>query len=252
MDSECRARPTLGIDAGGSKSGPDPSSIQAVGLVRLEIRSRTPRAGTGVLGRLDTGGGHPQNARMPSFQLSLGASVGDRHASLAEAIRRLEQAGLTLTRVSSLYETEPVGEVAGPGWYLNLAASGETTLGPREVLDTCLAVERAMGRGRAVAGGPRSIDIDLLMLGDAIVRERDCEVPHPRMHLRRFVLEPLAEIAPDARHPLLGLSVRELLARLEDGARVARLADPGTGGFARGTADTAKSALVLRACSDHG
>ena len=170
---------------------------------------------------------------MPAFHLSLGSSVGDRRASLALAIQRLGEAGLAPARVSSLYQTEPVGEAAGPGWFLNVAVSGETPLGPREVLDRCLAVERALGRERTVAGGPRTIDIDLLMLGGAVVREEGCEVPHPRMHLRRFVLEPLAEIAPDARHPVSGASVRELLARLDDPARVVRLEDDGAGPFAR-------------------
>jgi 2-amino-4-hydroxy-6-hydroxymethyldihydropteridine diphosphokinase len=159
---------------------------------------------------------------MPAFCLSLGSSVGAREANLLAAIQGLEAAGLPPSRLSSVYETEPVGDAAGPGWFLNLAACGETELEPREILAIGAAVEESLGRERTVPAGPRTIDIDLLLLGERIVAEPGCEVPHPRLHLRRFVLEPLAEIAPEARHPILDLTVGEMLARLTDGSRVRR------------------------------
>jgi 2-amino-4-hydroxy-6-hydroxymethyldihydropteridine diphosphokinase len=160
---------------------------------------------------------------MPAFWLSLGSNVGDRVANLSSAIDLLRAAGLSPERISSLYQTEPVGEAAGPGWFLNIAAGGETLLAPEDLLELCQSVERGMGRRRDVPGGPRTIDVDLLMLGNRIVSVPGCEVPHPRMHLRRFVLEPLAEIAGGARHPVLGLTVEELLERLDDPGRVVRI-----------------------------
>ena len=157
---------------------------------------------------------------MRLFHLSLGANLGAREASLAQAVRRIANAGLAIDRVSSLYETEPVGDLAGPRWFLNLAVSGRTALPAREIVGVGLEIERAMGRARDAAGGARSIDIDLLLLEELIVREAGCEVPHPRMHERRFVLDPLAEIAPEARHPVLAMTVRELQERLQDPACV--------------------------------
>jgi len=157
---------------------------------------------------------------VPRFHLSLGSNVGERARAVEEAVDRLRAAGLAIDRVSSLWETEPVGEPAGPDWFLNAAASGETDLGPEQVLGICRRVEGAMGRERTVPGGPRVIDIDLLLLGDAQVALPGCEVPHPRMHQRRFVLEPLREIEPHAVHPVLGLTVERLLERLVDPHRV--------------------------------
>jgi 2-amino-4-hydroxy-6-hydroxymethyldihydropteridine diphosphokinase len=158
----------------------------------------------------------PENADVPRFHLSLGSNIGDRERSLGEAAGRLREAGLPVDRVSSLWETEPVGEAAGPAWFLNAAVSGDTELDPEQILEICRSVESAMGRERTVAGGPRVIDIDLLMLGEMSVSRPGCVVPHPRMHERRFVLEPLREIAPDAVHPVLGLTVEQLLERVDD------------------------------------
>jgi 2-amino-4-hydroxy-6-hydroxymethyldihydropteridine diphosphokinase len=153
---------------------------------------------------------------VPRFHLSLGSNLGDRERSLEEAEARLREAGLPIDRVSSLWETEPVGEAAGPGWFLNSAASGETDLGPEQILGICRSVEIAMGRERTLPGGPRVIDVDLLMLGDLSVLRPGCVVPHPRMHQRRFVLEPLREIEPHAVHPVLGLTVERLLDHVDD------------------------------------
>lgn len=159
--------------------------------------------------------------------LSLGASEGHRRASLSEALRRLERAGLAPVRVSGVWETEPVGAAAGPRWFCNLAVVAETTLGPLEALAACLRVERDMGRVRDPGrpGGPRTIDIDLLACGDDVVRDAELTLPHPRLHERRFVLAPLAEIDPDWRHPLLGRTVREMLDGLTAAEAVRRLGD---------------------------
>ena len=144
--------------------------------------------------------------------LGLGANLGDRRRNIAEAVRRLEATpGIRVVRTSPLVETKPVGGPAQPD-YLNAACEVDTTLSPRELLDAALAVERAIGRRRSVRWGPRVIDIDILLCDDLVVDAPDLRVPHPRMHERRFVLEPLDRIAPGARHPELGKTVRELLA----------------------------------------
>jgi 2-amino-4-hydroxy-6-hydroxymethyldihydropteridine diphosphokinase len=153
--------------------------------------------------------------------LSLGSNLGDRAANLSAAVARMDVAGRLLV-VSSFYETQPV-EVPNQPWFLNCVAAMETDKTPRELLQLALQVEAGMGRFRVRAKGARNIDIDLLLLGNCIVHEPDLKVPHPAMHLRRFVLEPLVEIAPDARHPVLGKTARELLAALPEGQVVRRL-----------------------------
>lgn len=154
--------------------------------------------------------------------LGLGSNLGDRAARIGEAVDRLGRAdGVTSIAVSSLYETSPVG---GPpqGWFLNAAARVVTTLTPRELLAAALAVERAMGRVRAVANGPRVIDVDVLLYGDRVVAEPDLVVPHPELARRRFVLAPLTELAADVIHPLEGASIAALLARLPAGEEEVR------------------------------
>ena len=145
--------------------------------------------------------------------LSLGANIGDRRGNLAEAIRRLGGLG-TVAAVSSLYETEPVEVESDQPWFLNCAVEIETDLSPADFLDRMLAVEQAMGRRRREPKGPRTIDLDIVFFGDSVLDTPDLTVPHPAMQQRRFVLEPLAEIAPEMRHPVLRRTVRELLAVL--------------------------------------
>lgn len=153
--------------------------------------------------------------------LSLGSNLGDRAANLRAALAQLD-AAVRLVAVSALYETQPV-EVPDQPWFLNCVAAVETDQTPRELLQLALRIETMIGRLRLRYKGPRKIDIDVLLFGDRIVDETGLKIPHPTMHQRRFVLEPLLEIAPQARHPALGKTARELLAALSEGQTVRRL-----------------------------
>jgi 2-amino-4-hydroxy-6-hydroxymethyldihydropteridine diphosphokinase len=147
--------------------------------------------------------------------LSLGSNVGEREKHLDNAIAHLEAHGRVVT-VSSLYETEPV-EFTNQAWFLNCAAALETTETPELLMASILGIEQEMGRQRIENKGPRTIDIDILLFGDAVLNTLALTIPHPAMHQRRFVLQPLAEIAPEARHPLLKKTIRELLEDLPEG-----------------------------------
>ena len=148
---------------------------------------------------------------MKTAYLSLGSNVGDREHMLGEALRLLESPGLHVARVSPVYETEPQDFKNQP-WFLNLVAEVQTALFPMQLLTRVRKIERDLGRKRTVNKGPRSIDIDILLYGESVIDAKDLVVPHPRMTERRFVLQPLADLAPDLRHPVLRRSIRELLA----------------------------------------
>jgi 2-amino-4-hydroxy-6-hydroxymethyldihydropteridine diphosphokinase len=154
--------------------------------------------------------------------LSLGSNLGDRRANLEAAIARLSDLG-TITAVSSIYETEPVGFAAQPD-FLNCAVALETELMPRQFLHRVLAIEQALGRKRRVAKGPRTLDIDIVLFGNSVVETAELTIPHPAMHERRFVLEPLAEIAADVRHPVFKRSMRDLRDSLAPGGTVKKVA----------------------------
>jgi 2-amino-4-hydroxy-6-hydroxymethyldihydropteridine diphosphokinase len=153
--------------------------------------------------------------------LSLGSNVGNREAQLRNAIARLGGVG-KVVRVSSFYETEPVEFTAQP-WFLNCAVALETSATPRELMKAVLRIEEEMGRRRVQKKGPREIDIDILLFADEVIESDELTVPHPAMAQRRFVLEPLAEIAPEVRHPVMAKTVRELLRELPDGQAVKRI-----------------------------
>jgi 2-amino-4-hydroxy-6-hydroxymethyldihydropteridine diphosphokinase len=153
--------------------------------------------------------------------LSLGSNMGDRAANLQSAIEDLSHLG-EVAAVSSFYETEPV-EFTDQPWFLNCAVALDTEKTPAQLLRALLEIERTMGRVRTDQKGPRTIDLDILLFGDSSVNTAPLTIPHPAMHERRFVLEPLAEIAPDARHPILNKTIRELRDSLPPGQSVRRV-----------------------------
>jgi 2-amino-4-hydroxy-6-hydroxymethyldihydropteridine diphosphokinase len=153
--------------------------------------------------------------------LSLGSNVGDRAANLNDAIRRLQALGKIL-QVSSLYETEPV-EVTAQPWFLNCAVELDTEQTPQQLMTVILEIERKMGRKRTQEKGPRSIDIDILLFGDSTVEAKGLTIPHPALPERRFVLEPLAEIAPGVRHPGLKRTMSQLRDELPPGQAVRKI-----------------------------
>jgi 2-amino-4-hydroxy-6-hydroxymethyldihydropteridine diphosphokinase len=150
--------------------------------------------------------------------IGLGSNLGDRRATLDGAIAALAVTpGVGVRRVSSYHETDPVGGPPGQGRYLNAAAVLETTLDPLGLLHTLEAIEARFGRVRTVRWGERTLDLDLLLFGDRIIQTPELTVPHPRLAERRFVLEPMAEVAPDAVEPRSGRTVSELLQELVRG-----------------------------------
>ena len=152
--------------------------------------------------------------------LSLGSNLGDRAAHLRTAIDKLCNLG-EVVAVSSFYETEPV-DFTDQAWFLNCAIAFETTESPEELMASILRIEQQMGRRRTQRKGPRIIDIDILLFDDAIIESPPLTIPHPAMHERRFVLQPLAEIAPQTEHPARGKTIQELLDALPAGQEVRR------------------------------
>jgi 2-amino-4-hydroxy-6-hydroxymethyldihydropteridine diphosphokinase len=153
--------------------------------------------------------------------LSLGSNVGDRKANLRTAIAALAGAGVRVLRVSSIYETQPVDYLEQP-WFLNCVVEAETGLEPLALLHALRHIEARMGSKKLIAKGPRLIDMDVLLYGAQTIDTAELQVPHPRMHLRRFVLVPLAEIAREFRHPTWSGNAGNLLAQTLDHSEVKR------------------------------
>lgn len=149
--------------------------------------------------------------------LSLGSNVGDREKSLQSAVNLLHGPRLRILRLSPVYETAPQDLRRQP-MFLNLVAEVETDLFPRQLLARVQQVEKHLGRERLVPKGPRTIDIDILLFGNFVVDTPDLVIPHPRLHQRRFALEPLAGLAPELRHPIFRRTMRELLEKTRDQA----------------------------------
>jgi 2-amino-4-hydroxy-6-hydroxymethyldihydropteridine diphosphokinase len=147
---------------------------------------------------------------MKLVYLGLGSNLGDREKMLRAAIAELSTAELRILRVSPVYETEPQ-EVSGQAWFLNAVLEAETDLFPRQLLHRTSRVEQKLGRKRLAPKGPRTIDIDILLFGKAVVNTAELTIPHPRLAERRFVLQPLADLVPDLRHPVTRRTVREML-----------------------------------------
>ncbi|HEX4484736.1 MAG TPA: 2-amino-4-hydroxy-6-hydroxymethyldihydropteridine diphosphokinase [Terriglobales bacterium] len=159
---------------------------------------------------------------LKAVYLSLGSNVGDREANLRAAIADLAVLG-EVAKISSFYETEPV-EVTNQPWFLNCAVKLHTEKMPRQLLAALLGIERQHGRNRSKerTKGPRTIDLDILLFGNSVIETKELTIPHPAMHQRRFVLEPMVEIAPEMRHPMLKRTIRELLNALPSGQQSVR------------------------------
>jgi 2-amino-4-hydroxy-6-hydroxymethyldihydropteridine diphosphokinase len=151
--------------------------------------------------------------------LSLGSNLGDRAANLERAIEALSEIDVRVLRRSSTYETEPVDFLAQP-WFLNCVVEAETSLGPRQLLEGLQSIEHELGSRKLVPRGPRIIDLDVLFYGAEIIHEAGMEIPHPRLAERRFVLVPLAELAPELCHPVVPKTAAELLAVTQDRSAV--------------------------------
>ena len=157
------------------------------------------------------------STRKHNAYIALGSNVGRREKNIEAALNALQTTrGVEVVAVSGLFETEPVGGPAEQPKFINAAAHLRTTLGPKRLLMICNRIEDLLGRKRDIRWGPRTIDLDLLIYDREIRADPELTLPHPSMHERRFVLEPLAEIAPELVHPVLEQTVSEILERLEE------------------------------------
>ncbi len=155
--------------------------------------------------------------------IGIGSNLGDKRGNIRRAVEALgADPGNRRVRCSPLYSTEPVGK-KDQDWFVNGVVSLETSLGPRELLELLISIEKKMGRVRREKWGPRTIDLDILFYEDQILKEPNLQVPHPRLHERKFVLLPLRDLAPDWIHPELGKTVSRLLSELDTQERVIRL-----------------------------
>jgi 2-amino-4-hydroxy-6-hydroxymethyldihydropteridine diphosphokinase len=159
---------------------------------------------------------------MPTVYLSIGSNVGDRDSNLRAAIAALTPNGIQVKRVSSIYETEPVDFLDQP-WFLNCVVEAETELQPHALLQSLRTIESHLGSQKEFAKGPRKLDLDILLYNSQTIATLDLQIPHSRMLQRRFVLTPLAEIAPQVKHPSWPASAAVLLDRLSDQSKVRRL-----------------------------
>lgn len=157
--------------------------------------------------------------------LGLGSNLGDRESHLKAAVRGLSSRGIHITRCASVYSTEPRNVLDQP-WFLNTVIECNTSLDAEKLLQVCLAVESENHRQRDLDKGPRTLDIDIIFYGSEIIRKPGLVAPHPRFSERRFVLEPLAELAPDFRDPVSRKTVRQLLEATKDIAAVQRFSRP--------------------------
>jgi len=148
---------------------------------------------------------------LKTVYIALGSNLGDRAENLRLAREQIDAPDLRVMRTSSIYETAP-RDVEDQPWFLNQVIECETDLFPRQLLGRLQKIERAMGRKRRTAKGPREIDLDILLFGNAVVKAPELEIPHPRLAERRFVLEPLAELVPEKKHPGTRRTMREMLA----------------------------------------
>jgi 2-amino-4-hydroxy-6-hydroxymethyldihydropteridine diphosphokinase len=153
--------------------------------------------------------------------LGMGSNLGERQQFLSEGLKILEDSGIVPLRLSSLYDTDPVGYLE-QGAFLNMVVEVADAGTPRGLLASCRRAEQALGRERGRKDGPRTLDVDILLWGQRVHRESGLVIPHPRLQERRFVLVPLEEIAPEVLHPVLKATVRELLKRCADSSGVRR------------------------------
>lgn len=173
------------------------------------------------------GGKERELKRMKKVRVffSLGSNLGNRKYHLKRALRSLAESGVDIDKVSSVYETEPVG-VTEQNKFLNMVAQGETKLSPRALIQVCKRIEKTLGRVKTFRFGPRIIDIDILIYNRIKMSSKELTLPHPRLELRNFVLTPFAEIAPRIKHPVKGKTINQLLRRSPDKLKVEKYCKP--------------------------